>query len=149
PLVADVACDREGPASFLFHEAHRSLRILVLLEVHEGNLRPFARHGVRNRAPDTALAAGDLGDAIPQPSGARKPGRQLRAWGHLGFAAGLPVLFLGRLGGCCHGDLLAEGTRSPGALLPLEREREGRRAVGGQAGAGKLWTWRCRARDER
>src|SRR5688572_19618976 len=65
-LVADVTRDKQAPATLLFHETLRLLRVIVLVQVDDADIGALFGERDRDRAPDAAVAARDQGDLIAQ-----------------------------------------------------------------------------------
>ena len=71
-LVADVAGELDRLAALVGDQTHGFLGVLVLLEIDDGDLGAFARHGDRDRAADAAVAAGDQRHLVLEPAAAGK-----------------------------------------------------------------------------
>jgi hypothetical protein len=68
--AAEVAGDADGAAALGLDELLRVRRILMLVEVEDGDIRAFAGEQHGDRAADPAVAAGDDRDLVLQPVGA-------------------------------------------------------------------------------
>src|SRR5688572_12531747 len=65
-LLADVPRDKQAPATLLFDETLRLLRVIVLVQVDDADIGALFRERDRDRAPDAAVAARDQRDLIAQ-----------------------------------------------------------------------------------
>jgi hypothetical protein len=68
--LAEVAGEAQRFAALLLDGVHRHVRVVVFLEVGDGNLGALAREQHRGRPADAAVAAGHQRDLAFQPPGA-------------------------------------------------------------------------------
>src|SRR6266403_4539515 len=97
-FLADITCDQQTFAPVFFHQTPGFIRVLVLFEIDNRNVRTFFRKGYRNRAANPAVPASNERHFVSQFSTAAMffvlgPWRRL----HIVFAAGLSLLMLRRL----------------------------------------------------
>jgi len=97
-LVADVASQREGLPALRLDEPNGFLRVVVLIEIDDGDGSALPCHAEGNRPTDPAVAAGDECNLLLQPTDTGKARLGLRARRHLRLAAGLARLRLRRVG---------------------------------------------------
>src|SRR5690606_29724232 len=95
-LVADVAGEPDRFGALRVHETDGFLGVLVLLQIDDGDPRPFPRHGDGNGPADPAVATGDERNLVPELADTRELGPVVRPWVHFALAAGLVFLLLGR-----------------------------------------------------
>src|SRR6266567_4736507 len=97
-FLADITCDQQTFAPVFFHQTPGFIRVLVLFEIDNRNVRTFFRKGNRNRAANPAVPASNERHFVSQFSTAAMlfvlgPRGRL----HIVFAAGLSLLMLRRL----------------------------------------------------
>src|SRR5690606_21739327 len=93
---ADVACDEERVPAFRLHLSSRTLRVIVLVEVDDGDVGALLREVHRDCAANTAVSATDQGYLAAQLAG--RPVRfalVTRRRFEFTFDTRLPVLMLG------------------------------------------------------
>src|SRR5687768_7470837 len=96
-LVADVARDKQAPATVLLDETLRLLRVIVLVQVDDADISALFGKGDRDSAPDTAVAARDQRDLVAQlPAPALLRVVAVGAWPHDRLAPRLTSLRLSR-----------------------------------------------------
>ncbi len=113
---AHVAGDQQAAAAFGLDRAPGFARVVVFVQIDDGDVGAFAREQHAHRAADAGIAAGDDGGHAGQFAAALVVGRQvLRGQGHFAFPAGLGQVLPGHGGdgmrpaagiaGCGHADL--------------------------------------------
>src|SRR4029453_5278096 len=97
-FITDIAINEQTVASLFFYKPLSFFRRFVLLQIDDRYICAFFGKCDRDRAPNSAVSASDDGDFISQfPAAALIFVNRLRPRFHPVFAAGLPLLMLGRL----------------------------------------------------
>jgi hypothetical protein len=113
--IAEIAGEQQRLAALLLDRVGGDPRVVVLLEIGDGDLRALAREQHRGRAPDPAVSAGDDRDLVLQPAGTRIARLPIGLGIELRLVAGelrllgdrLDFGFLDGLGVIGHGEVLS------------------------------------------